>query len=79
MNNSTTTKDPITIEKRITKRKWVPSIVDWTKDLLRVKFDSTQNDLEKITRSRFNQIFKNKNLSFLYDTSENSRFYKFVS
>jgi hypothetical protein len=79
MSNGSTTTDLIIIEKWITSRHGTPCIVKETKDLLRVRFDSMQDELEEITWARFFQIFKEKNLQFLYEESEESRFYKFVS
>jgi hypothetical protein len=74
-----TTTDMIEIERWITERDGKPSIVWDTEDLLRVKFDSMQDDLEEITRARFFQILKEKELKFLYDESSESRFYKIVN
>ncbi len=79
MTTTQTTNDPIQIEKRVKARDAVPCIVKGTEDLLRVRFDSLQDNLEEITRARFFQVIQEKNLQFLCDTSEKSRFYKIIS
>lgn len=66
------------IELWIKKRDGVPAIVKGTDDLLRIKFDSLDEDLEKITWAKFFKIFRENNLAFIYEDKSDSRFCKFI-
>lgn len=73
------TTDIRLMEIWIKERGGVPAIVKETSDLLRVKFDSLDNDLEKITWARFFKTFRDNNLAFIYEDDVNSRFCKFIN
>jgi len=73
------TNDVRQMEIWIKKRGGVPAIVKGTSDLLRVKFDLLDNDLEKITWAKFFKTFKDSNLEFIYEDDADSRFCKFIS
>lgn len=72
------TRDLVEIEKWIKERKGHPAIVKDTDNLLRIKFDTLDDDLEVITWAKFFQIFKEKDLRFVYSLEEDSRFCKFL-
>jgi hypothetical protein len=72
------TTDARLIELWIKKRGGAPSIVKSTADLLRVKFDSLDTDLEEITWARFFKVLKENNLAFIYEDDDASRFCKFI-
>ncbi len=77
---SKTTTDLVEIEQWVKERDGVPSKVNGTDNLLRVKFDNLEEDLVEITWAEFYKTFKENNLQFLYDPSEeDSRFHKFIS
>ncbi len=73
------TTDLRLIEKWIKERGGVPAIVGGTTDLLRVKFDTMDNSLEKITWAKFFSTFKDKDLAFIYEDDIKSRFCKFIN
>ncbi len=72
------TQDLHQIETWITERKGRPAKVRGTEDLLRVKFDSMDDDLEPITWAKFFETIQSKDLKFLYEDAPDSRFCKFV-
>jgi|AntAceMinimDraft_4_1070372.scaffolds.fasta_scaffold79991_2 hypothetical protein len=75
MNQTTNVR---VMEKWIKKRKGFPAIVKGTPNLLRVKFDTLENDLEEITWAKFFKTFKDNKLLFLYEDDDTSRFCKFI-
>ena len=72
------TKNLQEIEKWIKERNGLPSIVKDTPDLLRIKFDNTEDSLEEITWAKFFKAFKDNDLVFIYEEDISSRFCKFV-
>lgn len=72
------TQDGKIIENWVKERKGVPAIVQGTKDLLRIRFDSLEEELIPITWYEFFKMFEANNLKFLYDDTPDSRFCKFV-
>jgi hypothetical protein len=72
------TTDIRLMEKWIEARSGTPAIVKDTSDLLRVKFDSMEDDLEEITWAKFFKTFKDNKLVFMYEEDINSRFCKFI-
>ena len=67
------------IEKWIKQRGGVPVVVKGTPNLLRVKFDTMDDSLEKITWAKFFSTYRDKNLAFIYEDDVNSRFCKFIN
>lgn len=66
------------IEKWIKARGGKPAIVKGTPNLLRVKFDPLEEELEEITWAMFFKTFNDNNLTFLYNNDKDSRFCKFI-
>ena len=54
-------------EFQIKQRDGIPAVVKGTSDLVRVKFDSLDNNLEKITWAKFFKTFRDNNLAFIYE------------
>ncbi len=67
------------IEKWVKAHKGKPAKVKGTNDLLRIRFDELDKDLEIITWFEFFRIFEESELSFLCEEGDESRFCKFVS
>lgn len=72
------TKNGKEIEQWVIKRGGVPAKVKGTKDLIRVKFDNLEDELQPITWYEFFEYFKNNNLTFIYEDNAGSRFCKFI-
>ena len=76
MNKTTNGK---VIEKWVKTHKGKPAKVTGTKDLLRIRFDDLDTNLEIITWHSFFKIFNENNLAFIYEKGNNTRFCKFIS
>ncbi len=65
-------------------RRWAeerggkPARVRGTRDLLRISFGRSLENLEEITWDEFFQVFDRNNLVFVYEEAPESRFAKFV-
>lgn len=79
MEKAKSTQDWVLIEEWVKNRKGIPCKVKGTEDLLRIRFDPMEKDLEEITWAEFFQIFDKNKLKFLYEDSKDSRFYKFIN
>lgn len=73
------TTDVSIMEKWIKERNGVPAVVKGTQDLIRVKFDPLEDQLEEMTWAKFFETFRENKLEFLYEDDLNSRFCKFIS
>jgi len=72
------TQDGNKIENWVKNRDGVPAKIKGTKDLIRIKFDSLEDELIPITWFEFYKIFEDKKLTFLYEDNDESRFCKFI-
>ncbi|MBD3362861.1 hypothetical protein GF362_04020 [Candidatus Dojkabacteria bacterium] len=78
MANIKTTQDLKTIEEWAKVRGGIPCKVKGTDDLIRIRFDPLEENLEEITWAEFFEILEDQELQFLYDESEENRFYKLI-
>lgn len=67
------------IQKWVEERGGVPAIVGGTKDLLRIKFQDNEDNLEEISWTEFFNLLESNNLLFVYDEEEDSRFCTFTN
>ena len=84
MSSSKETRDHDEIRKWVEKHDGVPAVVDTNgtpnddDGILRIKFRDGNDKLEEITWEDFFEKFDERNLTFLYQDDEKSRFNKFV-
>ncbi len=78
MAASQETKDHKIIREWAEKRGGKPARVKGSDNLLRFKFDEKTDTLEEIDWEEFFKVFNEKNLTFLYQDEDDSRFFKFT-
>jgi hypothetical protein len=85
MDTSKETKDHNTIKEWVEKRLGEPALVRSTGNesmenggVLRIKFDEDTDELQSISWDEFFKIFDERDLTFLYDTENESRFNKLI-